>query len=119
MILYQFYNADLLDVPNSPAEFPAAYVDETILVVTAKTFEDTHNMLVDMTTRANAAQRWAKDYNSKFELSKLALIDYAHQCKKMHRLRLQIANVTIEATKSVKYLGVYLDQNLNEKEQEA
>ena len=42
MVLYQYYNADLLDVPTTPAEHAAAYVDDTILVATAKTFEDTN-----------------------------------------------------------------------------
>ena len=51
MILYQYYNADLLDVPNAPSEFTTAYVDDTIIVATAKTFEETHKILVDMMTR--------------------------------------------------------------------
>ena len=119
MILYQFYNADLLDVPSSPSELAAAYVDDAILVATAKTFEDTHSMLVDMMTRKNGALEWARDHNSKFELSKLALVDFAHQCKKASRPPLQIAETQIEPSGSVKYLGVYLDQHLNWKEQEA
>ena len=119
MILYQYYNADLLDVPASPSEHAAAYVDDTILIATAKTFEDTHRMLVDMMTRDGGALQWAKEHNSKFELSKLALMDFAHQCKKLCRPPLQIADTLVTASKSVKYLGVYLDQHLNWKEQEA
>ena len=119
MVLYQFYNADLLDIPSAPTEVAAAYVDDTILVATAKTFEDTHKILVEMMTRKNGALQWAKEHNSKFELSKLALVDFAHQSKKVCRPPLQIADTTVEATKSVKYLGVYLDQHLSWKEQEA
>ena len=119
MILYQYYNADLLDVPNSPSEFAAAYVDDTILVATAKTFEETHDILLDMMTREQGATQWAKEHNSKFELSKLALVDFAHQSKKVCRPPLIIADTKIEASKSVKYLGVYLDQHLRWKEQEA
>ena len=119
MVLYQFYNADLLDIPSTPSEIAAAYVDDTILVATAKTFEDTHQMLADMMTREKGALHWAKEHNSKFELTKLALMDFAHQSKKICRPPLQIADTTIEASKSVKYLGVYLDQHLTWKEQEA
>ena len=119
MVLYQYYNADLLDVPTSPSEFAAAYVDDAILVATAKSFEETHKMLVNMMTREDGAQKWAKDHNSKFELSKLAMIDFAHQCKKVHRPPLQIEDVVVEASRSVKYLGVYLDQHLCWREQEA
>lgn len=36
MVLYQYYNADLLDVIALPSEFAVAYVDDTILVATAK-----------------------------------------------------------------------------------
>ena len=119
MVLYQYYNADLLDVLNTSAEFAAAYVDDTILVATAKTFEDSHNMLANMMTRKDRAMQWAKEHNSKFELSKLALLDFAHKSKKVCRPPLRIADTTIEASKSIKYLGIYLDQHLNWKEQEA
>ena len=118
MVLYQFYNADLLDIPSTPSKVAAAYVDDTILVATAKTFEDTHQVLADMMTREKGALHWAKEHNSKFELTKLALMDFAHQSKKICRPPLQIAGTTIEASKSVKYLGVYLDQHLSWKEQE-
>ena len=36
MVLYQYYNTDLLDIPAAPHEAAAAYVDNTILVATAK-----------------------------------------------------------------------------------
>ena len=63
MVLYQYYNADLLDVPTSPSEFAAAYIDDAILVATAKTFEETHKMLVNMMTREDGTQKWVKDHN--------------------------------------------------------
>ena len=62
MVLYQYYNADLLDVPNSLSELAAAYVDDTILIATAKTFEDTHKILVDMMMRENGAIQWCHDH---------------------------------------------------------
>ena len=89
MVLYQYYNADLLDVPKSNSELAAAYVDDTILIPTMKNFEDTHDILVNMMTRENRAIQWAKEHNSKFELSKLALIDFAHKCKQISRPPLQ------------------------------
>jgi ribonuclease HI len=119
MVLYQYYNADLLDIPNATSEFAAAYVDDAILVATAKTFEDTHKILGEMMTREGGALQWAREHNSKFELTKLALIDFAHHCKKVIRPPLQISDTAIEASTSVKYLGIYLDQHLNWKEQEA
>jgi ribonuclease HI/exonuclease III len=119
MVLYQYYNADLLDIPASAAEFAAAYVDDAILVATAKTFEDTHSMLENMMTREGGAIEWAKAHNSNFEMSKLALMDFAHRSKKMVNPPLYIANTLVEPVTNTKYLGVYLDNHLDWKAQEA
>ena len=51
MALYQYYNADILDVPRAPNEDAAAYVDDAILLAMAKTFEETHKILEAMMTR--------------------------------------------------------------------
>ena len=119
MILYQYYNADLLDIPAAPNEAAAAYVDDAILVATARTFEETHNILEDMMTRAGGAIDWAKDHNSNFEFSKLALMDFAHRNKRLDRPPLRIGDTVVEPTTSTKYLGIYLNQHLNWKEQQA
>jgi hypothetical protein len=56
MALYQFYNADLVEIPNGcKSEYAEAYVDDAIIAASAKTFENTHEMLKDMMTRENGA----------------------------------------------------------------
>lgn len=35
-MIYQFYNADLLDIPANPDEAAMAYVDDAILIATGK-----------------------------------------------------------------------------------
>ena len=117
MVLYQYYNADLLDIPNSPSELAAAYVDDAILVATAPTFEGTHTILSDMMTRNGGAMEWARHHNSKFEMSKLALLNFSHCSKATESPPLTIADTRVNASKSVKYLGIYLDQHLSWKEQ--
>ena len=67
----------------------------------------------DMMTRAGGAVEWSIKHNSKFEFSKLALIDFAHRNSKKERRSLTLPNVTIEPSRSTKYLGVYLDQHLS------
>ena len=119
MVLYQFYNTDILDTPNGANEAAVAYVDDTILIATAKTFAETHNMLTDMMKRQGGAMEWAKTHNSTFELMKLVLIDFTHQSKKVERKTLKLEEVEIAPMPSTRYLGVLLDQNLNWKEQEA
>ena len=113
MILYQFYNADLLNIPNGTKEAASAYVDDAILVATAKDFEGAHEILVDMMTRPGGAIDWSHKHNSRFEFSKLALIDFAHRNSAKERPNLILPNITIEPSRSTKYLGVYVDQHLS------
>jgi hypothetical protein len=56
MALYQFYNADLLDIPEGKNESAIAYVDDAILTATAKTFQEAHDILVSMMTRPGVAR---------------------------------------------------------------
>ena len=78
MILYQYYNTDLLDIPTGKNEMAIAYVDDAILIATRANFIETHETLKDMMTRTGGAIEWSKNHNSKFEFSKLALMDFAH-----------------------------------------
>jgi ribonuclease HI len=117
MALYQFYNADILDIPSSPQEWAEAYVDDAILIATGKTFAEAHTKLADMMLRSNGMINWSKSHNSSIEYSKLALIDFSHHGVKKQRPSLVLPEVTITPTQSTKYLGIILDQNLNWKPQ--
>lgn len=119
MALYQFYNADLLDIPTNKNESAIAYVDDAILTATAKTFQEAHDILADMMVRPGGAIDWTQTHNSQFEYSKLALVDFAHHAKKVTRSPLTLPSVTVTPSESTKYLGVILDQHLNWKEQVA
>ena len=119
MALYQFYNADLLDIPRDEDEAAIAYVDDAILTATASTFQQAHDKLADMMTRQGGAIEWTTTHNSKFEYSKLALIDFAHRSRSEPRSPLVLPSITITPSESVKYLGVILDKGLNWKEQAA
>lgn len=113
MILYQYYNADLLSIPNGTSEEAAAYVDDAILIATAKDFKGAHKILTNMMTRPGRAIEWSNKHNLRFEYNKLALIDFAHRNSPKERSNLTLPDVTIEPSNSTKYLGVYLDQHLN------
>jgi ribonuclease HI len=114
MILYQFYNADLVEIPNeNGGETAIAYVDDAIISAAASTFEETHEILKDMMTKEGGAVNWAKTHNSPFEFNKLALIDFAHSSRKLDRPPLALPNITINPSSHTKYLGIMLDQNLN------
>ena len=113
MILYQYYNADLIDIPNNPNEAAMAYVDDAILIATGSDFTETHKTISDMMTRPRGALEWSKEHNLRFEFSKLALMDFAHRNNKKERSPLTLLNTDLTPVPSTKYLGVYFDQHLD------
>ena len=113
MVLYQYYNADLIDIPKNANESAMAYVDDAILLATGANFIETHETLTDMMTREDGAIAWSNDHNSRFEFSKLALMDFAHRNSKKERKPLKILNTTLTPTENTKYLGVYFNQHLD------
>ena len=119
MILYQFYNADLLDIPESNNKSSMAYVDDALLVAIAKTFREAHQMLAAMMTRRGGVIKWSRAHNSLLEYSKLALVDFAHPASTKERTPLTLPSGEIQPAPSTKYLGVMLDQHLNWKVQHA
>jgi ribonuclease HI len=113
IVLYQYYNADLLDIPTNTNESAMAYVDDAILIAIGTDFTETHEILTDMMTRKGGAIEWSNDHNSRFEFSKLALMDFAHRNSKKVRLPLILPNTTLVPSGNTKYLGVYLNQHLD------
>ena len=117
MVLYQFYNADILDIPQQTNEAAIAYVDDALIMATAKDFDATHRILADMMSRAEGIYDWSRTHNSPLEHSKLALIDFAHSKNAKDRPQLTLRDSTIQPTTSTKYLGIIVDQHLNWKAQ--
>ena len=52
MILYLFYNADMLDIAHGCHELCLGYVDDMALVASTGTFEDAHRILHGMMSRS-------------------------------------------------------------------
>jgi hypothetical protein len=119
IVLYQFYNADLLDIPKGKNEDALAYMDDTIMVATVATFAEAHVSLASMMSREGGVSEWSKTHNSLLEYTKLALIDFAHRSSSKTRSALQLPQRQITPSSSTKYLGVIVDQNLNWKAQQA
>ena len=117
MVLYQFYNADLLDIPTLASESAIAYVDDALILATAKDFTATHQMLTDMMTREEGVYDWSRTHNSPLEHSKLALIDFAHRNNNKDRPDLTLPSIMLPPSHSTKYLGIIIDQHLNWKAQ--
>jgi len=119
MVLYQFYNADILDIPTQPGESASAYVDNALILAVAPNFERTHQIISDMMSREGGIYDWSLTHNSPLEHSKLALVDFAHVSSAKERPVLILPDTTITPTASTRYLGVMIDQHLNWKVQHA
>jgi len=119
MVLYQFYNADLLDIPNSKDKDAMAFVDDSFVLAVADSFEEAHIKLVDMMGKEGGVAEWSTTHNSPLEYSKLALIDFAHRQSPKSRPPLQLPERVVKPSVSTKYLGVIFDQNLSWRAQQA
>ena len=94
MIVYLFYNTDILDLPRNKNELAVAYVDDTALFVEGPSFDETHATLKRMMNRQHGASEWLAIHNSKFEVSKFALIDFSRK-KDIDRPSLRLRQTTI------------------------
>jgi ribonuclease HI len=119
MVLYQYYNADLLDIPSSKDEEAVAYVDDAFMMATGTDFQSAHRVLADMMCKEGGVEDWSKTHSSPLEYTKLALMNFAHSCKKSNNPTLHLPRRSIQPVDSAKYLGVVFDRNLNWKVQQA
>ena len=112
MILYLFYNADMLDITHGRHELCLGYVDDMALIASADTFENAHRMLGNMMSWPGSGLQWAAEHNSKFEMSKSILIDFSRP-KGVGHLDMSLQGSFIKLSTSHKFLGVQLDQELH------
>ena len=119
MVLYQYYNADLLDIPSGKDEEAVAYVDDAFMMATGTDFQNAHRALADMMCKEGGVEDWSKTHSSPLEYTKLALMNFAHSCKKSNSPSLHLPRRSIQPVDSAKYLGVIFDRNLNWKVQQA
>jgi Reverse transcriptase (RNA-dependent DNA polymerase) len=105
MVMYQYYNADLLDIPREEGETAIVYMDDLLMAAMANSFEEAHEKLVSMMTREGGVDDWSTAHNFPLEYSKLALINFAHQCSAKTRTPLILPRQTVEPAVSTKYLG--------------
>jgi hypothetical protein len=119
MVLYQYYNVNLLNIPRDTSKGVLAYIDDTIMIATAKNFTEAHKKLSDMMYREGGVLEWSRIHNSPLEYLKLALIDFAHRSSGKTRTMLQLLQRQIIPVSSMKYLGVLVDQSLGWKAQQA
>ena len=115
MLLYAFYNADLIDITNGKNELSTGSINDCAFVAIGDTLEEMHQTLQNMMERPSGGLEWAHSHNSTFELSKLAVMDFPHPNTNAPTTPLIIitphANSTsitssIACVQEYKYLGV-------------
>ena len=122
MILYAYYNTDLIDIARGKHEPSTGFVDDCAFVATADTLDETHSILNNMMERVNGGLKWSLAHNSPFELSKLAVMDFPRTSRDAASSPLHINKMdpqgvitpyTISKVDTYKYLGVTFDPKLS------
>ena len=77
MLLYAFYNADLINIAKGRNKLSMGFVDDCAFVAVADMLNEAHTILRDMMECTGGGLEWSHRHNSLFELSKLAVMDFA------------------------------------------
>ena len=118
MIFYAFYNSGLLELSplTSKDESQFGYVDDVALLATGANFTESHRKLIDMMERPGGAFDWSDAHNSKFELSKLAMMDFSPTHKSESSITITHprtrTSTEIPPVNTYKFLGVLFDPKL-------
>jgi ribonuclease HI len=128
MILYLFYNADLLDIPEGKKETSVTFVDDVALLAIGDTFEDTHSALADIMEKDGGVFEWSTDHNSTFAVAKMGLTDFSRRrepddtgngkTRPIARTGMTLRGLSVKSVASHKFLGVIFDEQLNWKQQQ-
>src|SRR6266481_4766709 len=111
MLLYLSYNADLLEVPTGHDKMGLGYVDDMVLMSTAKDFGKAHQRLKQMMVRAGGTVEWSGMHNSPFKTTKSVLVDFTRS-KTVVRPSMMLSGVTLSPQPTHRFLGVQVDQEL-------
>ena len=75
MLLYIYYNTDILDtLVNQEKEDAIGYVDDIALIAIGDNFKETTSHLENLMTKPEGSLEWSHFHNSKFEVNKSAVM---------------------------------------------
>ncbi|GBE84774.1 RNA-directed DNA polymerase from mobile element jockey [Sparassis crispa] len=109
VILYQFYNSDLLD--SAKLTLALGHIDDVALIATGSNFEETHDNLRHCMDHSDGAMMWSADHQSEFSLDKFGLLNLSARLPSLGPA-LQLRSCTVQPTSTYKFLGVLLDHHL-------
>jgi ribonuclease HI len=104
------YNADLLDLTNTP-DLALGFIDDITYGVSGTTTEDNVNALTNILQRS---ETWRQRHGAQFEPSKYMLVHFTRKQEKRYneKAAIRLGDITINPTTEAKYLGVVFDRKL-------
>ncbi|RYO78328.1 hypothetical protein DL764_010129 [Monosporascus ibericus] len=106
MILYLFYNADLIEVCKTEETEAVGYIDDVSTLVVGPSAQRNCKALKGIYRKA---EEWARRHGSQFAPAKYELVHFTRDPKKNSTHALRLPNATVEASPSCRYLGIQLD----------
>lgn len=118
MLLYIFYNADLLNIPtNTQKEDAMRYMDNITLLSIGNNFTKTTEQIEDMMVREDGRQQWSIEHNSFFGVSKSTISHFSRKMSAdpesnnpqrlpLHRPELTLDSQIVQEVKHYKYIGI-------------
>ena len=71
MLLYAFYNADLINIATGKSELSTRFINNCAFITVANSLDKAHVVLKNMMECTGSRVEWSLSHNSPFELSKL------------------------------------------------
>jgi hypothetical protein len=121
MLLYILYNMDLLEALRCLDKDAVGYMDNALVIATAKTLKGMTRMLKTFMEKRGRGFDWAHDHNSNFEISKVTVMHCQPRARKPTNRPnpvLRLRGRVIKEVDIYKYLGVHIDSQLRWKIQE-
>jgi len=116
---FNYYNADLLELSETLQAL--GYVDDVMIMAVGKDSEETTQAIREQMGGENGGFKWSTDHNSKFEISKLAVMHLGSKKSKtrrgntcpMHKPKLLLQGKEVNVVDSYKYLGIVINDKLS------
>ena len=107
-LLYMYYNADLLEVPER-VDLGLGFIDDIAYGVQGLLAEDNARRLKKM---LEDAENWRWKHGARFETTKYVLVHYTRRRTAETTAPIQIADSVIHPSQEARYLGVIFDKQL-------
>ena len=100
MLIYTFYNADLINIVKGKSELSTSFVDDCAFVAVADIMDKAHSILKDMMECPNRGLDWSHTHNSPFEITELVVMDFARTPKDVTSSQLTLDRLSGDKTHS-------------------